>query len=88
MHVDVYESTTTPGPYLLVQRGGGRMAAPERVRAGFVPGRLVTRLRMISTDAIVGLDVVEAIAAIHRNKYYVAQGPIEFDVVHGQRLPL
>ena len=87
MHVDVYESTRTPGPYLLVRRGAGRMAAPDTVRAGFVPGQLVTQLRMISTDKVVGLNVVEAIAAIHRDKYYVAQGPIDFNCVVGQRLP-
>jgi uncharacterized protein YcgL (UPF0745 family) len=87
MHVDVYESTKTPGPYLLVRRDAGRMAAPLDVRAGFVPGQLVTRLRMISTDMIAGLNVVEAIAAIHRHKYYVAQGPVDFDRIVGQRLP-
>ena len=86
MHIDVYESTTTPGPYLLVQRNAGRMAAPDEVRAGFIPGHLVKRLRMISTDAIVGLNVGEAIAAIHRDQYYVASGPIDFSQVIGQRL--
>jgi len=86
MHVDVYESTKTPGPYLLVSRGTGRMAAPVDVRAGFVPGQLVVRVRMISTDAVAGLNVPEAIAAIHRDKYYVAHGPIDFHRIVGQRL--
>jgi hypothetical protein len=62
------------------------MAAPDSIRAGFVPGQLVTRVRIISTDSVVGLNVVEAIAAIHRDKYYVAQGPIDFANVVGQRL--
>ncbi len=87
MHVDVYESTQTPGPYLLVLRGTGRMAAPDAVRASFVPGHLVQQLRMISTDVIAGLDVAAAITAIHRDKYFVAAGPIEFGQISGQRLP-
>ena len=86
MHVDVYESTTSPGPFLLVRRGTGRMAAPVEVRAAFVPGRLVTRVRIISTDTLVGLNVVEAIAAIQRDRSYVAQGPINFHRIVGQRL--
>jgi uncharacterized protein YcgL (UPF0745 family) len=86
LHVDVYESTKNPGPYLLVRRGAGRMAAPDSIRAGFVPGQLVTRVRIISTDSVVGLNVVEALAAIQRDKYYVAQGPVDFANVVGQRL--
>ena len=87
MHVDVYQSTNVPGPYLLVRRDSGRVSAPDAVRAGFVPGRLVKRLRIISTDLIVGLNTPEAIVAILRDKYYVAQDPIDFDQITGQRLP-
>ena len=79
MHVDVYQSTKVPGPYLLVRRDAGRISAPEAVRAGFVPGRLVRQLRIISTDLIVGLNAPEAIDAILRDNYYVAQDPINFD---------
>jgi len=85
MDVDVYESTKTRGPYLIVQRDRGRIAAPGDVRARFVPGQLVMRLRMIATDTIVGLNVVEAIAAILRDRYYVAQGPIDFGQIVGQQ---
>jgi hypothetical protein len=86
MHVDVYQSTKAPGPYLLVRRDAGRISAPEAIRAGFVPGRLVKRLRIISTDSIVGLNTPEAIVAILRDKYYVAQAPIDFDHLIGLRL--
>lgn len=88
MDVDIYESTQTRGPYLLVRRDAGRMAAPADVRARFVPGQLVTRLRILSTDKILGLNVVEAVAAIHRDKYFVAQGPIDFGRIIGQRRPI
>jgi uncharacterized protein YcgL (UPF0745 family) len=87
MQVDIYQSTNAPGPYLLVRRDAGRVTAPDSVRANFVPGRLVKRLRMISTDAIAGLNVAEAIDAIIRHKYYVAQAGINFDRVAGRRLP-
>jgi hypothetical protein len=86
MHVDVYQSTKAPGPYLLVRRDAGRISAPEAIRAGFVPGRLVKRLRIISTDSIAGLNTPEAIVAILRDKYYVAQDPIDFDHLVGLRL--
>lgn len=86
MHVDVYQSTKAPGPYLLVRRDAGRMSAPESIRAGFVPGRLVKRLRILSTDLIVGLNAPDAIVAILRDKYYVAPDPIDFDHIAGQRL--
>ena len=68
-----------PGPSRLVRRDAGRVSAPEAIRAGFVPGRLVKRLRIMSTDLIVGLNAPEAIDAILRDKYYVAQDPIDFD---------
>jgi uncharacterized protein YcgL (UPF0745 family) len=86
MHVDVYQSTKSPGPYLLVRRDAGRISAPEAIRAGFVPGRLVKQLRIISTDSIAGLNAPEAIVAILRDKYYVAQDPIDFDHLVGLRL--
>ncbi len=86
MHLDVYESTTIKGPYLLVKRDAGRIEAPASVRAGFVPGQLVKQPRLISTDSIAGLNVGEAIAAIHRDHYYVAAGPIDFSHVIGLRL--
>jgi uncharacterized protein YcgL (UPF0745 family) len=87
MQVDIYQSTNAPGPYLLVRRDAGRVTAPDTVRANFVPGRLVRRLRIISTDVIAGFDVGEAIDAIIRDKYYVAQAGIDFDRVAGRRLP-
>lgn len=87
MHIDVYRSTRAPGPYLLVRRGTGRVAAPEAVRSEFVPGELVKQLRMISTDSIAGLDSAAAITAIQQERYYVAPGPVDFERVTGQRLP-
>jgi hypothetical protein len=87
MHVDVYQSTKTPGPYLLVRRDAGRVTAPDSVRVNFVPGRLVKRLRIISTDVIAGLNVGDAIDAIIRDKYYVAQAGIDLDRIAGRRLP-
>jgi len=86
MQVDVYQSTNSPGPYLLVRRDTGRVTAPDSVRANFVPGRLVKRLRIISTDVIAGLNVGEAIDAIIRDKYYVTQAGIDLDRVAGRRL--
>jgi hypothetical protein len=62
------------------------MAAPVDVRADFVPGQLVVRVRIISTDAVAGLNVVDALAAIQREKYYVASGPVDFHRIVGQRL--
>jgi len=86
MHVDVYQSTSAPGPYLLVRRDTGRMSAPDDVRANFVPGRLVKQLRIITTDEIVGLKVPEALEAIRQKKFYVAPEPVDFDRVVGKRL--
>jgi hypothetical protein len=48
----------------------------------------VKQLRIISTDSIAGLNAPEAIVAILRDKYYVAQDPIDFDHLVGLRLTM